>query len=299
MFRGVYTALITPFTPDGSLDVPALERLIERQVAAGVQGIVPCGTTGEAATLTDEERAVVFRAAVTAAKGRCKVMAGVGTNDTRRAAEMAKQARMTGVDGLLVVTPYYNKPTQEGLYQHYRTISEAVPGLPLTLYNVPGRTSVSLSADTIDRLADLPDIVAIKEATADLTFDGELINRLGDRMDVISGDDPTALALWAIGGQGVISVTSNLLPEKFVAMWTAFQEGDLAQARTLHHELFPLFQGLFWETNPVPVKSLVAWHTGLCGDHVRLPLAPLQANTVARLKGLCDRLGIALPHAPK
>ncbi|MCA9546218.1 MAG: 4-hydroxy-tetrahydrodipicolinate synthase [Myxococcales bacterium] len=298
MFRGVYTALITPFTPDGSLDVPALERLIERQVAAGVHGIVPCGTTGEAATLTDEERAVVFRAAVTAAKGRCKVMAGVGTNDTRRAAEMAKQARMTGVDGLLVVTPYYNKPTQEGLYQHNRTISEAVPGLPLTLYNVPGRTSVSLAADTIDRLADLPDIVAIKEATADLTFDGELITRLGDRMDVISGDDPTALALWAIGGQGVISVTSNLLPEKFVAMWAAFQANDLAGARALHHELFPLFQGLFWETNPVPVKSLVAWHTGLCGDHVRLPLASLQPNTVARLKGLCDRMGVALPHAP-
>jgi 4-hydroxy-tetrahydrodipicolinate synthase len=298
MFSGVYTALITPFKADGTLDVEALNALIERQINAGVQGIVPCGTTGEAATLTDEERVLIFQAAVTAAKGRCKVIAGAGTNDTRRAILMAQGAAASGADGLLVVTPYYNKPTQEGLYQHYKAIAAAVD-IPVVLYNVPGRTSCSLSVDTIDRLADIENIVAIKEATADLIFHSELVNRLGDRMQLLSGDDPTTLPMWSIGGRGVISVTSNLLPERMVAMWTAFEAGDITAARGVHHELFGWFQGLFVETNPVPVKSLVAWHTGLCTDAVRLPICPLEPESVVFLKGLADQMHLTLPHAPQ
>lgn len=298
MFSGVYTALITPFKEDGSLDMAAMEALIERQIAAGVQGIVPCGTTGEAATLTTEEQHTIFRAAVRLAKGRCKVMAGAGANDTRRTIELAQGAEACGVDGLLVVTPYYNKPTQAGLYAHYAAVAAAV-NVPVVLYNVPGRTACSLTVDTVERLAAIDNIVAIKEATADLIFHSALVSRLGNRLQLLSGDDPTTLPMWAVGGRGVISVTSNLLPERMVAMWTAYEQGDLAAARAIHHQLFPWFEGLFVETNPVPVKSLVAWHTGLCTEAVRLPLSPLEPSSVATLKALAAAQGLTVPHAPE
>lgn len=297
MFQGVYTALITPFLPDGALDLPALTALVQRQVAAGVDGVVPCGTTGEASTLSEAERLEVIATTVRAAAGRVKVVAGVGGNDTRRVAAAARAVQDLGVDGALVVTPYYNKPSQAGLYAHYCAVAEAAPGLPLVLYNVPSRTGVSFTVETLSRLADVPGMVAVKEATADLVFGGDLLARTHGRLTVLSGDDFTALPLWALGARGVISVTSNLLPDRFVALWRAFEAGDLASAQAQQRALFPLFKGLFIESNPVPVKALLAAHSGLCGAGVRLPLAPLQPESAARLRGLCAELGLELPFA--
>lgn len=298
MFQGVYTALLTPFQHDGALDLPALTALVERQVAGGVDGVVPCGTTGEASTLSAAERVQVIRTTVAAAAGRVKVIAGVGGNDTRAVAEAARGVVDLGVDGALVVTPYYNKPSQEGLYQHYRAVTEAAPGLPVVAYNVPSRTGVSLTVDTLSRLADLPGIVAVKEATADMVFGGELLARTHGRLTVLSGDDFTALPLWSLGGRGVISVTSNLFPERFVALWRAFEAGDAALAATLQRALYPIFKAMFIEVNPVPLKAMVAWHTGLCTETLRLPLVNLLPENAARLQALAAELGIALPHAP-
>lgn len=291
MFSGIYTALVTPFS-GGKLDRPAFERLVERQIAGGVSGVVIAGTTGESATLQDAERVELFALAKAAARGRCQVIAGTGTNDTARTVELGQAAAKLGCEGALVVTPYYNKPTQEGLYHHFRTVAEATPELPQILYNVPGRTSVSLAADTIDRLADVPGIVAIKEATADLVFGAELVARCGDRLAVLSGDDATAFPLWAVGGRGVIAVASNLVPERMVALWKAFTAGDWDLARRLHMTLLPLFRGLFVESNPVPVKTLTALATGALSPDVRLPLVPLQTENLAKLRALCAGLEI-------
>jgi 4-hydroxy-tetrahydrodipicolinate synthase len=213
MFEGVHTAIITPFTKNGAqVDYDALDALVERQIAGGVQGLVPCGTTGESATLSKAEKTEIFRRVVQAVRGRCKVIAGVGTNDTAGSIELARAAADVGADAGLVITPYYNKPTAEGMYQHFRTIAEAVPSLPSVLYNVPSRTSVSLDVDTISRLADVPGIVAIKEATSNLVFDAEILARCGDRLTVLSGDDAVAFPLWCLGGRGVICVASNVVP---------------------------------------------------------------------------------------
>lgn len=293
MFEGVYTALITPFA-GGKPDLEAFERLIERQIEAGVSGVVVCGTTGESATLTDAERVELYRAAVRIVRGRVQVIAGSGTNGTARAAELTRAAADAGCDGGLVVTPYYNKPSQEGLYHHYRTVAEAAPGLPIILYNVPSRTGVSLEVETCDRLADLPGIVALKEATGDLGFDARILARCGDRLTLLSGDDGTALPLWAIGGRGVIAVTSNLVPDRMVAMWKAFAAGDLETARRLHLTLQPLFRGLFVEPNPVPVKTLTAWAVGGFSPEVRLPLTPLETENAAMLRRICESLEIRL-----
>ncbi|MCP4436906.1 MAG: 4-hydroxy-tetrahydrodipicolinate synthase [Actinomycetia bacterium] len=285
MFSGVHTALVTPFTA-GRADLEAFAALVERQIAAGIHGVVPCGTTGESSTVTDEERLGLIRTAVQTAKGRLKVIAGVGTNDTARSIANARAAAEVGADAGLVITPYYNKPTQEGLYRHCAAIAEATE-LPLVLYNVPGRTAVSFTVDTLDRLADLPTIVAVKEATADLQFGAEIVRRCGDRMQVLSGDDATAFPLWCVGGRGLTAVASNLVPERFVALWRAFEAGDIAEARRIHLGLLPLFAGMFWETNPVPVKTALAWATGLISAECRLPLAPLLPETEARLRALC------------
>ncbi len=296
MFEGVYTAIVTPFDPNTlKIDFDALERLVEQQVEGGVDGIIPCGTTGESATLSDEERVEMFRACIRFAAGRLKVVAGVGTNDTARAIENARGALELGADGGLVVTPYYNKPTQEGLYLHYRAIAEAVPQLPLIPYNVPSRTSVGFAADTLVRLSELPNIVAVKEASADMAMGAELVGRCGSNMLVLSGDDATALPLWSVGGRGVICVASNLVPERMVALWRAFDRGDLGEARRLHLRMLPLFRGLFVETNPTPVKQALAWATGISAA-VRLPLAPLQPRSIDALRALCESQEIPLPH---
>ncbi len=293
MFSGVHTAIITPLR-DGSIDYDALTALIERQIDGGVSGIVPCGTTGESATMRDEEIVDVIRHTVEVAAGRCLITAGVGTNNTARTIDLAKRAVQVGADAGLVITPYYNKPGQEGLYQHCATVAAAVPELPIMLYNVPGRTGVSFSVDTVVRLAELENVRALKEASADMAFASEIIAQAGESLEVLSGDDVTALPLWSVGGRGVVSVTSNLLPERMANFWRTFAHGDLEAARRMHLELVPLFNGLFLETNPVPVKALVAAQSGLCGEEVRLPLTPLSDRVRARLEAICAALDIRL-----
>ncbi|MFN3201470.1 MAG: 4-hydroxy-tetrahydrodipicolinate synthase [Bradymonadia bacterium] len=294
LFSGIYTALITPFV-DGAPDLDGVARLVERQIAAGVDGVVPCGTTGESATLSADEQARVIEQAVKTADGRCQIIAGVGSNNTATAVELAQRAKALGADGGLTITPYYNKPGQEGMYRHFAAVQEANPGFPLVLYNVPGRTNVSLSVETCLRLAELPDVVAIKEATADLAFNGELIAALGDRMAVLSGEDSVAFPLWCIGGHGVIAVASNAVPERLVAMWKAFQSGDWLEARRLHLALMPLFKANFCETNPTPIKALVSWMVDGISPEGRLPLVPFTEAGADRLRGVCRGLEIPLP----
>ncbi len=293
MFEGVHTALITPFR-DGKVDFAALDALVDRQIAAGIHGLVPCGTTGEAATLSKSEKVEIFRRVVARAAGRAQVIAGVGTNDTAASIELGRAALEAGATGGLVITPYYNKPTAEGMYHHFRAIAEGVPGLPLVLYNVPSRTNVSLNVETIDRLADVPGIVAIKEATSNLVFDAEILAKCGDRLTVLSGDDAVSLPLWYLGGRGVICVVSNLVPERMVALWNAFEKGDLATARRLHFQLLPLFTNMFIETNPSPVKAIYHWMHPEVSDEVRLPLVGLQTGSEAKLRKLCAELEIAV-----
>lgn len=295
MFSGVYTAIVTPFR-DGEVDHRALAALVERQVAGGVAGVVPCGTTGESATLSEVEKRAVIGTTVEAVAGRCQVIAGVGSNDTAASAALARESRALGADGGMVVMPYYNKPTQEGMYHHVRAIAEATPDWPILLYNVPGRTGVSLAPETVDRLADLPGVVAIKDATCDMEYAGRVAVLCGPRMTLLSGQDGAALPLWAIGGRGVVSVASNLVPDRLVALWKAFESGDLEEARALHLALVPLFGGLFIETNPGPIKHLVARHTGLCTGDLRLPMVPVSPTTAAALEGVCKALDLALDH---
>ena len=291
MLGGVHTAIVTPFQGD-EIDWATYETLVERQLDAGIHGIVPCGTTGESSTLSDDEKLKLIDRTVRQVAGRAKVIAGVGTNDTAQSIRLTRAAREVGADAGLVITPYYNKPTQAGLYAHFEAIAHGAPGFPLVLYNVPGRTGVNLSVETASRLADLPEVVALKDATADLGGAAELAATCGGRLALLSGDDATAFPLWCVGGKGVISVTSNLAPRRMVALWNAFAGGDIAGARALHSALFPLFSALFVESNPVPVKAAIEWHTGLPTTAVRLPLTPLEAGSVAMLREICARLGI-------
>lgn len=290
MLEGIFTAIITPFR-HGQVDFDLLERLVERQAEGGVTGVVPCGTTGEGATLTREEHLEVIRRTLGAAKrsrSDCKVIAGIGSNSTADAVALAKHARDMGADAGLTITPYYNKPTQHGMIAHFEAVAEGAPELPLVLYNVPSRTSVCMTVDTLDHLANVPNIVAVKEATADLKFDAEIIHRCGDRMTVLSGDDFTALPLWAIGGRGSISVASNLLPQEVSALWRAFDEGHGHEAQKLFMALLPICNALFWETNPVPVKTLMSWCIDELSADCRLPMVPLLPETDARLRALWD-----------
>ena len=252
-FTGVGTALITPFTRDGSLDEAAVTRLARRQVDAGVHFLSPCGTTGEAPTLTHREKLRVVELVLGEAKGKVPVLAGAGGYDTREVIELARDMERVGADGLLSVTPYYNKPTQEGLYQHFKAIAEAT-SLPIVLYNVPGRTGVNMSADTTLRLSEIPNIVAIKEQP-DLPQMSQIISGAREDFIVLSGDDPVTVAVMAIGGKGVISVASNEAPAEMAQIVELCEKGDFAAARKLHHWLFPLIQVNFAETNPIPCKA--------------------------------------------
>ena len=275
-FTGVGTALITPFTRDGALDEAAVTRLARRQVEAGVHFLSPCGTTGEAPTLTHREKLRVVELVLGEAKGKVPVLAGAGGYDTREVIELARDMERVGAEGLLSVTPYYNKPTQEGLYQHFKAIAEAT-SLPIVLYNVPGRTGVNMSADTTLRLSEIPNIVAIKEQP-DLPQMSQIIS--GARADfiVLSGDDPVTVAVMAIGGKGVISVASNEAPAEMAQIVELCEKGDFAAARKLHHWLFPLIQVNFAETNPIPCKAAMA-AMGLIEESYRLPIVPPSAAT--------------------
>jgi 4-hydroxy-tetrahydrodipicolinate synthase len=275
-FTGVGTALITPFTRDGSLDEAAVTRLARRQVDAGVHFLSPCGTTGEAPTLTHREKLRVVELVLGEAKGKVPVLAGAGGYDTREVIELARDMERVGADGLLSVTPYYNKPTQEGLYQHFKAIAEAT-SLPIVLYNVPGRTGVNMLADTTLRLSEIPNIVAIKEQP-DLPQMSQIISGAREDFIVLSGDDPVTVAVMAIGGKGVISVAANEAPAEMAQIVELCEKGDFAAARKLHHWLFPLIQVNFAETNPIPCKAAMA-AMGLIEESYRLPIVPPSATT--------------------
>lgn len=282
--RGCGTALVTPFTATGAVDKPRFRALVERQIAAGVRLLVPCGTTGEAATMTDEEQSRVIGITVDVARGNARVLAGVGSNATAATAVRARAARDAGADGVLVVAPYYNKPTQAGLIAHYRAVADAVPGLPVVLYNVPGRTSSNIAAPTVLTLArDVPTIAGVKEASGDLA---QIMAILKDRpagFRVLSGDDAVTLPLMVLGAEGVISVAANEVPEEMVRLTEAAASGDWIGARQLHFRLLPLMEANFLESNPGPVKAALAI-LGLLEEHFRLPLVPVQEQTRARLR---------------
>jgi 4-hydroxy-tetrahydrodipicolinate synthase len=282
-FSGVITALVTPLRND-AVDEEALRRLIEEQIAGGIDGLVPVGTTGESPTLTVEEHIRVIEVTVQATKKRVPVIAGTGSNSTRETIELSQAARKVGADGLLLVTPYYNKPSQDHLYRHFKTVIEAVP-LPTVLYNVPARTACDLLPETIARLCEVPQVVGVKEATGSTLRASQIIALVGDRLAVLSGDDATAFPIFALGGKGVISVVSNVAPKEMSAMWDAAAAGEWKKALSLHYKLLPLSEGLFVDANPVPVKAALSM-MGRMADELRPPLYPLAAAHREKIRGM-------------
>jgi len=281
MFEGSLVAIVTPFK-GGRVDGPALRELIEFQIAGGTQGIVPCGTTGESATLSHEEHTEVISIAVEACRGRVPVLAGTGSNSTREAIELTRQAQEAGADGSLLITPYYNKPNQEGLSAHFTAVASETD-LPIVLYNVPGRTAVNMLPKTVEHLAKVKNIVGIKEASGSLMQISEIIARCGDDFTVLSGDDGLLWPILAVGGRGVISVTANVLPDRMANLCAAAQRGEMDVARTLHYELMEMNEVLFLDTNPIPVKTALALMGRIEGEF-RLPLSPLTGEALNRLK---------------
>ncbi|GBE36690.1 4-hydroxy-tetrahydrodipicolinate synthase [bacterium BMS3Bbin07] len=276
MLKGSIVALVTPFS-DGGVDEKALSELIEWHISEGTNGIVPCGTTGESATLTYEEHYRVIKSTIEAVNKRVPVIAGTGANSTEETITMTQEARKLGADAALLVAPYYNKPTQEGLYRHYRAVAEAVD-LPLVLYNVPGRTAVNILPQTVERLAEIENIAAIKEASGDMKQVSEVMRRCGDRITVLSGDDFTTFPLLALGGRGVISVTANVMPGMVSRMCASYEKGLYDDARKLHFKLEPLNAAMFLETNPIPVKTALSMMGRIAGE-LRLPLCEIsEAN---------------------
>lgn len=284
--RGTYPALVTPFH-EGSIDEEALRALVEHVIEGGVDGLVPCGTTGESVTLSDAEHRRVISIVVDQAKKRVPVIAGAGTVSTAHSIELAKQAKEAGADGLLLVCPYYNRPTQAGLEAHYRAILKAVP-LPAVLYNIPGRTGVDLSVETLEKLADVPELVAVKEATGNVVRSQQILARCGDRFTVLSGDDGLTLPVLSVGGAGVISVTANLLPKPTSEVTRLFFEGRYDEARALHLRLLAVHESLFIESNPGPVKAALA-DRGIIRPGVRLPLAWPSESTRQRVAEIVRR----------
>jgi 4-hydroxy-tetrahydrodipicolinate synthase len=281
-YRGTYTALVTPFRND-RVDETAFARLLEAQIAAGIDGVIPVGTTGESATLSMEEHLRVIGLAVEVVKGRAKVLAGTGSNSTSEALFLTREAEKLGVDGFLVVSPYYNKPSQAGVFAHYAALAESTP-LPIVTYSVPGRTGSEIAVDTMARLAAKhPTIVAIKEAGGSIERFSQLRQALPDRVAILSGDDSMTLPALAVGATGVISVASNLVPKEVGALVRAFLDGRAAEAEKLHRKYYPIFRDLFIEANPVPVKTALARQGWMTAD-VRLPLVPLQPASQARLE---------------
>jgi len=282
MFRGTFTALVTPFR-NGEIDIAAFEKLIENQIAAGISGVVAVGTTGESPTLSHEERQELIRLTVATAKKRCLVLAGTGSNATQHAVADAKIAEKLGADGALLVAPYYNKPSQEGLFLHFKTIADAT-SLPIILYNIPGRCGVDIAPDTVTRLAkECRNIVSIKEASGSVERISELRVRLPESFTILSGDDSLTLPFMSVGAAGVVSVASNLFPAEVCALVRAYEGGDVKSAFNLHREMFPLFKDLFIEPNPVPVKTALGWRGAMSGE-VRLPLCEMTESNQARLR---------------
>jgi len=290
IFRGAFVAIVTPFT-DGRVDEQALVDLIEFHIANGTHGIVPCGTTGESATMSHDEHHRVVELTVKAVNGRVPVVAGSGSNSTAEAIDLTRHARQAGADGALMVSPYYNKPSQEGLYQHYKAVAEAVD-IPIILYNVPSRTSSNILPATVARLAGVDNIVGIKEASGDLNQISEVIRLCPDDFAVMSGDDFTSMPTVVLGATGVISVTSNVAPKDMAQMMDAALAGDLATARNLHYKLFPLMQAMFYDTNPVPAKKSLELMGKIKSGTPRLPLYPMNDETLVRLKAALADYGL-------
>ena len=289
MFKGSIVAIVTPFK-NGKIDEEKYRELIEFQIKGGTSAIVPCGTTGESATLSVEEHNRVIDICIDAVKKRVPVIAGTGGNSTGEAIELTEHAKKSGADASLQVTPYYNKPTQEGLYQHFKAIAKAV-ALPQVLYNVPGRTSVNMLPQTVARLAELSEVVAIKEASGSLGQMAEIIQLAGDKITLLSGDDNVTLPVLAIGGKGVVSVVANIVPKDTADMVKAYEGGKVDQARELFYRLFPLCQAMFYETNPIPVKTSLALMGKIDGE-MRLPLCPMAPANLEKLKSALKAYGL-------
>lgn len=288
-FKGSITALITPFK-NGKVDEKTLVKLVRRQIESGTDGLVPVGTTGESPTLSFKEHERVIKIVIDAAKNEVPVIAGTGSNSTDEAIQLTRFAKKAGADGALMVTPYYNRPTQEGLYRHYHAVAKAVD-IPIVLYNVPSRTGSVLMPETVARLFKIPTIAAIKEATGSMDQASHILSICG--ITVLSGDDSLTLPLMAMGAKGVISVASNVIPETVAAMVDAFFADDLERARALHLKMFPLFRALFIETNPIPVKRAMKF-LGFAGDEVRLPLCPMSRNNEKILKNALKDFGLRI-----
>ncbi len=290
--RGCATALVTPFKADGSIDEERMRALVARQIEGGVKLLVPCGTTGESATMTEAEDARVIAVTIDAARGRARVIAGAGSNSTASAIEYSKRARDAGADAALQVAPWYNKPTQEGLYAHFRAIAEAVPDLPIMLYNVPGRTSSNIAAQTTLRLArDCENIVAVKEASGNLSQIMEILRERPANFSVFSGDDAVTLPLIALGAEGIVSVASNEIPDLMSQMTNLALEGKWSEARRLHYRLLPLMEINFIESSPGPVKAAMVM-MGLLEENFRLPLVPITDKSRAKIREVLAQLGV-------
>lgn len=289
MFTGSIVAIVTPFRK-GRVDERALGDLIEWQVANGTHGIVPCGTTGESATLSHAEHERVVACTVEVTKRRVPVIAGAGSNSTEEAIALTRHAKAAGADGALLITPYYNKPTQEGLFRHYKAIAEAVD-VPLVLYNIPGRTGVNLAPSTVARLVNCRTIVAIKEGSGSVQQASEIIHVCGERFAVLAGDDALTVPMMAVGAKGVITVTANIMPSEMSRMVTAFLAGRLDEARMLHYKLYPVFTALFYETNPIPVKEALSMMGKIDGE-LRLPLCGMGADSKEKLASVMKDCGL-------
>ncbi len=289
MFRGSNVAIVTPFK-EGRIHREALRGLVRFHLEAGTHGIVACGTTGEGATLSFEETKLVGEIVMSEVDGKIPVILGTGKNCTSQTVELTRMAKDIGCDGALIVTPYYNKPTQEGLYQHYRTVAEAVD-IPIILYNVPGRTSINLEADTAIRLSEIENIVALKEASGDLVQISEIIRICGDALTMLSGDDFLVLPTLAVGGEGVISVVANVAPGKMAKLYTWYTEGEIEGARSMHYQLLPLSRAMFLETNPIPVKTALGF-MGMIEEEFRQPLWTMGEANKRKLRFILEDCGI-------
>lgn len=288
-FSGVYTAIVTPFGPSGKIDYDAYANLIEKQVEAGIQGVVPCGTTGESPTLSHEEHREFIKKTVALVKGRIQVIGGAGSNSTEEAKELTKSATADGVDAVMLVNPYYNKPTQEGLYQHFKTIAEAT-SKPVVVYNIKGRTAVNVEVETMIRLKEIPNIAVVKEASGDLGQMARVQKTCGDKLIMLSGDDVLTPAVMAIGGKGVISVASNLYPKRLVKMVRYYSTGDFTKGNEEFYKLLDFMNAIFWETNPIPIKAAMSFEN-LCLNSLRLPLTQLASSYVTKLQEVIKNTG--------
>mgnify|MGYP005846265453 CR=1 FL=1 len=284
-FSGSLVALITPFK-DGEVDEEKLRSLVEYHVRNGTDGLVPCGTTGESVTLGEEEHERVVKIVIETAAGRLPVIAGAGTNSTAKTIKYAKEAKRAGADGILVVTPYYNRPTQQGLYLHYEAIAKAVD-VPIVVYNVPSRTSVNLLPETLARLAKIDTIVAVKEASGSMDQVSQIVESCGPGFAILSGDDSLTLPMLALGGVGVISVVANVAPSAMAELVRSYRSGNVARARELHYQLFGLCRAMFIETNPIPVKT-AAGLLGLCSSEMRLPLCPMSEGNLKKFREVLE-----------